>query len=94
MKSHSQETKQTSIRRDGKAVSMKDVHSIQTGLSEPEDNMLSDVESFDEEDMYPANYNDESVGNSPASHSDGQSQSPLKGPVCLRLYITITYPDI
>jgi hypothetical protein len=73
---------------------MKHVNSTQANLSEPEDGMLSDVESFDEEDMYPANYNDESVSDSPDSDSDRDSQSLLRGPVRAWLYVTFTSPNV
>lgn len=48
-----------------------------TTLSEPEDSMSSDVDSFDEEDMYPVDYDDESVGDSldQGLDSDKESQS-------------------
>ena len=41
------------------------VHETHTTLSEPEDNTSSEVESFDEVDMCPAHYDDESVHDSP-----------------------------
>jgi hypothetical protein len=95
---HSHKTKGTlkgaSIQSDSQAASVKQVHSTQASLSEPDDSMSSDVESFDEEDMYPANYNDESVSDRPDSNSDVESQSPLRGPVRALLYIMFTYPEI
>jgi hypothetical protein len=75
----------TSFRIDSHAAFMNQVHSTQASLSEPEDGMSSDVESFDEEDMYPANYNDESVSSGPDSDSDRESQSPLRALVCASL---------
>lgn len=51
-------------------------HSTHTTLSEPEDCTSSGVESFDEADMYPASYDDESVSDSTDSDgddSDGKS---------------------
>lgn len=56
--------------------------------------MSSDVESFDEEDMYPANYNDESVSDSVDTDSNGDSHSPLMGPVCASLYFICTCPNV
>jgi hypothetical protein len=43
--------------------------------SEPEDSMSSGVESFDEDDMYSADYNDESVSDSPDSDNESQTSS-------------------
>ena len=45
-------------------------HSTHTTLSEPEDFTSSGVESFDEADMYPAAYDDESVSDSTESDGD------------------------
>jgi hypothetical protein len=73
---------------------MEHINSTQAGHSEPEDSMSSDVESFDKEDMYPADYSDQSVHAGPDSDSDGESQSPLRRPVCALLYITCTNTDI
>jgi hypothetical protein len=94
METFPDETKERSVRRDRQPASMKHIHNTQTSLSEPEDGMSSEVESFDEEEMYPANYNDESVSDSLDLHSDGESQSPVRGPVCASLYITYTSPDV
>jgi hypothetical protein len=90
---HSRKDKGPSIRRDGRAASIKHILSTQASLSEHEDTMSSDAESFDDEDMYPANYNDESVSNSPDLDSDRESQSSLRGLVCALLYIMFTYLD-
>ena len=82
IETHSHKAKGTSIwskiQRDSHAASMKQVHITQASLSEPKDSISSDVESFDEEDMYPD------------SDSNGESQSPLRGPVCVLPYITCT----
>ncbi|KAH8980317.1 hypothetical protein EDB83DRAFT_2326965 [Lactarius deliciosus] len=43
-----------------------------TSLSEPEDSMSSSAESFDGDDMYPVDYNDETVSDS--TDSDGHPQ--------------------
>jgi hypothetical protein len=72
----------------------KHIHGMQAGLSEPEDSMTSDVESFDEEDMCPANYNDESVSESPDSDSDGESQSRLMEPVYAFLFMIFLSPNV
>lgn len=95
MQSFSKDTKTTSIRGNGQGNSIKhvqsQVRSTQTNLSEPEDHMSSGDESFDEEDMYPAHYNDESVSDSPDSDSNGESQSPLRELVCPFLYSAIMF---
>jgi hypothetical protein len=78
----------------GSHKAMKQVHSTQASLSEPKGSMSSDVESFDEEDMYPTNYNDESVSSGPDSDSNMESQSPLRAEVCALLYIMFTNLNI
>ena len=90
MSSFSHDTKRTSIRVDRQGNSLKHVQSTYINLSEPEDQTSSE-ESFDDEDMYPANYNDEPVIDSPDSDSNGESQSPLREPVCLLLYETFIF---
>jgi hypothetical protein len=61
-----------------RASSHKHVCNTQTSISEPEDGMSSDIESFDEGDMYPATYNDESACDGPEMELHGESQqSPL-----------------
>jgi len=99
MESHSNQPKRASIHCDNTADSLTHVWSTHTILSEPEDSMSSDVESFDKDDMYPANYNDETVSNSSemdgesggivsnSSDSDRESQSPLGGMVCVSLTV-------
>lgn len=57
------------------------VHETHTTLSEPEDNMSSDVESFDDVEMYPAHYDDESVRDSP--ECDGGPGRIGPGVVCV-----------
>ncbi len=95
MESHSNQPKRASTHSDNTAASLTHVRSTHTILSEPEDSMSSDVESFDEDDMYPANYNDETVSDSSdmggesggivsnSSDLDRESQSPLEGMVCV-----------
>ena len=48
-------------------------HSTHTTLSKPEDCTSSGVESFDEADMYPAAYEDESVSDSTESDGDNSN---------------------
>jgi hypothetical protein len=89
------EIKGRSISRARQAAIVKHIHSTQTSLSDPEDGMSSEVESFHDEEMYSANYNDESVSDSPDSHSgvsDVGSQSRV--PVCASLYIACTSRDV
>lgn len=53
-------------------------------LSEPEDSMSSGIESFDEDDMYPVDYDDEAVSDeavSDSSDADGELQFPTKAMV-------------
>jgi hypothetical protein len=80
MGSHSQENNRASIRKEKKAALLKSLHTTHTSLSEPEDSMSSGVESFDEADMYPADYDDEAVSNSP--DSDRRSESLSNVMVC------------
>ncbi len=79
MDSHSNAAKRMSIRKD-KIASLTYIQSTHTNLSEPEDSMLSGVESFDEDDMYPVDYDDEPVSDS--SEPDGESESPSGRVVC------------
>jgi hypothetical protein len=63
---------------------------IDTSLSEPEDGMPSDVESFDDEDLYSAGYDDEAVSCETVSdcpESDGEPQLTLGGLVCASYYV-------
>ncbi len=99
MESHSNQPKRASIHYDNTADSLTHVQSTHTILSKPEDSMSSDVESFDKDDMYLANYNDETVSDSSdmdgesggivsnSSDSDRESQSPLGGMVCVSLTV-------
>ena len=80
MDSRSQENNRASIRKEKKAALLKYLHTTQATLSEPEDSMSSGVESFDEADMYPADYDDEAVSNSP--DLDNGSESPSNVTVC------------
>jgi hypothetical protein len=61
----SQEAKRASTPMDTTSSSHKHVFNTLTSISEPEDGMSSDIESFDEGDIYPANYKDESACDSP-----------------------------
>ncbi|KAH9020996.1 hypothetical protein EDB84DRAFT_1439667 [Lactarius hengduanensis] len=60
---------------------LRQVRNAHTSLSEPEDSMSSSAESFDEDDMHPVDYNDETcntVVKTTASEdpdSDGDSRS-------------------
>jgi hypothetical protein len=55
---------------------------MQNTLSEPEDPMSSDVESFDEDDMYPGVFQDKAVSDGP-----DESQSLLEDMVCDTVHI-------
>jgi hypothetical protein len=68
--SQSIETVQKSTKKKMEAVRTK-----YRTLSEPEDSMSSGVESFDEDDMYSVDYNDESVSDSPDSDNESQASS-------------------
>lgn len=69
------------------------LYSTETTLSEPDNSMSSDIESFDEEDMYSAGYDDEAVSSETVSDSpdsDGESQSALRALVCASYHILIS----
>ncbi|KAH9018631.1 hypothetical protein EDB85DRAFT_1897066 [Lactarius pseudohatsudake] len=51
---------------------LRQVRNAHTSLSEPEDSMSSSAESFDEDDMHPVDYNDETVSDSTDSDGDPQ----------------------
>jgi hypothetical protein len=83
MDTFSDEEEGTSIQNHSDTTSVTSFHSPQAGLSEPEDSMSSASEYFDEEDMYPADYGDESVSNN--SESASESHSPSGELVCTLL---------
>jgi hypothetical protein len=80
MTSHPTQPKKTSTQKEKKPALLE-----YTTLSEPEDSMSSGVESFDEDDMYPVDYDDEAVSDSP--DSDEESQSPSGTLVCASLHM-------
>jgi hypothetical protein len=84
MSSHSDKAKRASILMDQIPASHKYFRSTHISLSEPEDSMSSGIESFDEDDMYPMDYDDEAVIDSPASSPDldGESKSLSGETVC------------
>jgi len=78
LKMPSQEAKRASTPTDTTSSSHRHVRNTQISISEPEDGMSSDIESFDEGDMYPAHYNDESACDGPDMELHRESQqSPL-----------------
>jgi hypothetical protein len=87
MKSYSKPDKGESIRKDEETSTLTNVDRIHTTLSEPEESLSSGVESFDEDDMYPGDYHDETASDSP--DSDGESQSPSEEMVCGTLPINL-----
>jgi hypothetical protein len=90
MESGSHDTKWTSNQKDMQRASTPPRHMTETCLSEPDDSIPSDPESFDEEDMYSTGYNDEAVTSETVSDcldSDGESQFALGGLVCASYYI-------
>lgn len=94
MQPYSCNAKGTSIRRDRQGYTIKHVESTESNLPRREDDMS--VRSFDEEDMYPANYNDEAANDSPDPDSNGELQLPLKESVVHRrsLHLHLRISDI
>jgi hypothetical protein len=80
MTSHPTQAKVTSTQKEKESSLLE-----YTTLSEPEDSISSGVDSFDEDDMYPVDYDDEAVSDS--SDSDKKSQSPSRTSVCLSLHM-------
>jgi hypothetical protein len=64
-----------SIQNDSNTTSSTDLHGPQIGLEEPECSMSLESEYFDEEDMYAASYDNESVHSGLDSDSDFLSDS-------------------
>ena len=92
MRTNSNKAQRTSTQKNRRVAPVKHVRqnlrTTEAKLAEPDDGMSSEVESFDEGDMYPANYNDEAV---PCSDSDtGSNGDALSRLVrhCLVLYDT------
>jgi hypothetical protein len=77
----SHDPKWMSIQQDRQTSSATHVRSTLANLSEPDESSSSEMESFDEEDMYSAGYDDEPVRSETISDSpeyDGESQSTLR----------------
>lgn len=83
MESNTLDIREASIRKD-KNPSIKDDHHTYTSFSDPEDDTSSSVESFDEDDMYGSDNEDEFLGDSPDLDGarDGEPWAPSMGMVC------------
>lgn len=82
MESHPQHPERATTRTNKGKATIIGIHNMQNTLSEPEDPMSSDVESFDEDDMYPGVFQDEAVSDGP-----DESQSLLEDMVCDTVHI-------
>ncbi|KAH9010659.1 hypothetical protein EDB83DRAFT_2322398 [Lactarius deliciosus] len=60
----------TIAKRMDTIVRIPDVHNIRTGPSDPYDDASSDLESFDEDDMYASDYEDDVICNSPETNEE------------------------
>jgi hypothetical protein len=79
MESHTHEIKRPSIRKDGNTY-LKDLRHTYTSFSDPEDDVSSGVESFDEDDMYGSENGDEILSHHP--DPEREERSPLEDMVC------------
>jgi hypothetical protein len=79
MKSHTHNTKRPSIRKD-ENTHLKDLRHTYTSFSDPEDDVSSGVESFDEDDMYGSENGDEILSQGP--DPDREENTPLEDMVC------------